>query len=65
MEPETKIQCDQLYVAFYGISSLFVSTLVDTNSSIARINFQRAKQKSLASVYLDSGKKSAYLIFNE
>jgi hypothetical protein len=54
IEPAEKIACAALFIGFYGVSSLFVSTLVDTKAPIARINFQKAKQKSLASVYKDS-----------
>jgi hypothetical protein len=53
IEPEAKITCATIFVAFYGVSSLYASTLVDTNGPpVARINFQRSKQKALASVYL-------------
>ena len=49
------------------MSSLFVSTLVDTRSPVAQINFQKAKQKSLASVYVNREGEvvQAYIIFNE
>lgn len=53
LQPSQKIVCNTLHVAFYGVSSLFVSTLVDTSKANAQINFQKAKQKSLASIYLN------------
>lgn len=52
LQPSHKIVCDVLNVAFYGVSSLFASTLVDTSKATAQINFQKAKQKSLASIYV-------------
>jgi hypothetical protein len=66
IEPDTKITCTTLYVAFYGVSSLYASTLVDTNTApVARINFQRSKQKALASVYQSQSKNEVFIIFNE
>lgn len=52
IQPPQKIIANVLNVAFYGVSSLFVSTLVDTKTPVAQINFQKAKQKSLASIYI-------------
>lgn len=65
LQPEEKITSQTLYIAFYGVSSLFVSTLVDTQNPITRINFQKSKQKSLASVYSSADAKSTFIIFNE
>jgi hypothetical protein len=59
------IKCDILYVAFYGISSIFASSLINTKEPIAKINFQKSKQKSLANVYEDKNNSSVYVIFNE
>lgn len=51
-------------IGFYGISSLYVSTLIDVNSTkpIAYINFQRAKQKALAQVYQNGN--NIFIVFN-
>lgn len=65
IQPDQKIKCDVLYVALFGVSSLYASTLVDTQNPIAKINFQKAKQKSLASVYASEDKNSVFVIFND
>jgi hypothetical protein len=61
------VTCDLLHIAFYGVSSLFASTLVDTQAVVSQLNFQRAKQKSLASVYKNvvGDQTQFYIIFNE
>lgn len=46
-----KVCCNTLIVAFYGISSLYASSLIDVTKPIGRVNFQKAKQRSLASIY--------------
>jgi hypothetical protein len=53
MNPPIKIESTALHVAFYGVSSLYASSLIDTQNVVARINFQKSKQKSLASVYFN------------
>ena len=65
LAPDQKIKSNTLCIGFYGISSLFASTLVNTEKPHATVNFQRAKQRSLASIYLDSQNGTAFLIFNE
>lgn len=65
LQPEDKVTSKDLYIAFYGVSSLFASTLVDTDKPIGRINFQKSKQKSLASVYASPEGKTTFIIFNQ
>lgn len=64
LQPPDKITCQTLLVAFYGISSVFASSLVDTKTAIARVNFQKSKQKSLACIYKNSSEQ-VFLIFND
>ena len=61
-----KIKCDTLCIGIYGISSLYVSSLVDIANMkpINRINFQRPKQKALASVY-ENNNGVMFIIFQE
>lgn len=52
LSPDNKIKCSTLCIGFFGVSSLFACTLVRTEKPAATINFQKAKQKALASVYI-------------
>ena len=54
-----------LCIGLYGIPSVFLSSFTDTKKPIAKVNFERAKQKSLANVYYNEDKDTVFLILND
>lgn len=63
MTPEQNFVSKHLVIASYGTSSIFVASFLDTEKPLSKINFVKAKQKSLANVYADSD--TTYLVFND
>ena len=64
LQKEGQYECSTLVVAESGPAALFVHSLIGKESMVNRVNFSKAKQSSLADVYLDST-KTGYLVFND
>ena len=61
---EEKIKTQTLVIALYGPASLFAQSLIKATSPIARINFLKAKQTSLADIYVNEKADTTFIIFN-
>ena len=61
---EQKIKTQTLVIALYGPASLFAQSLIASKSPDARINFLKAKQTSLADIYVNDKTNFAFIVFN-
>ena len=63
-QKEGHYDCQTLVIGQFGPSALFLHSVMGQLSLANRVNFSKAKQSSLADLYVDSD-KTAYLIFND
>lgn len=54
-----------LVVAQFGAPALFAHSLIGPLEIVNKLNFSKAKQSSLAELYLDASEKTLFLIFND
>ena len=63
-QKEGHYDCQTLVIGQFGPSGLFLHSIMGQLPLANRVNFSKAKQSSLADLYVDSD-KTAYLIFND